>query len=76
MTFNRLVAITPSDTVNFEKPPDAIYVGTAGVVALVFESGAVVNITAVAGAFLHIRHVKRVNSTSTTATNMLACYSV
>jgi len=74
--YNQLIAITKSDTVDFEKgPPQAIYVGGAGVVALVFTDGHVVNLTAVAGAFLPLYLVKRVNSTNTTATVMLACYT-
>lgn len=79
-TYNKLAAITPSDTVNLPLgPPKAIYVGGAGVVALVFIKGdgeEVVNLTAIAGAFLPIENVKRINSTNTTATALLACYSV
>lgn len=74
MFFSRIEAITKSDTVNMSSPPDAIYVGGAGVVALVFNNDIVVNVTAIAGAFLPIRNVKRVNSTNTTATVMVACY--
>ena len=76
MAYNRIVAITKSDTVDFpDGPPKAIYAGGAGVLALVFNSGTIVNITAVAGAFLEIGQVKRVNSTNTTATVMVACYN-
>ena len=75
MTYNKLSAITKSDTVDFPLgPPDAIYVGGAGVVALVFQDGTIVNVTAVAGSFLPFGLVKRVNSTDTTATVMVACY--
>lgn len=74
--YNRAVPIVTSDTVNIVDPardplPDAIYVGGAGVVAAVFQDNTVVNFTAVAGEMLPIR-IKRVNSTGTTATVMLA----
>jgi hypothetical protein len=75
VSFNRALAITPSDTVNFPLgPPEAIYVGGAGVVVLVFNDDTTVSVTAIAGAWLPFRSVKRVNSTSTTATVMVACY--
>jgi len=74
-SYNRLAAITKHDTTNFPLgPPEAIYVGGAGVVALVFQDDTVVNVTAVAGAFLPFRNVKRVNDTNTNATVMVACY--
>lgn len=78
--YNRAVAITPSDTVNITAPgqasslTDAVYVGGAGVVVAVFEDGSTVNFTAVAGEILPLR-LKRVNSTSTTATLMNALYN-
>ena len=78
--YNRAVGITPSDTVNitafgqFSSLTDAIYVGGAGVVAAVFEDGSVVNFTAVAGEILPL-HVKRINSTGTTATLLNALYN-
>jgi hypothetical protein len=77
MTFTKLDAISKSDTVNFPLgSPDAIYVGGAGVVALVFADNTVVNVTATAGLILPVAQVKRVNNTDTTATAMVACYSV
>lgn len=66
------VAITPSDTVGYN-PASAIWVGGAGVVALVSESGAVTNYTCVAGTILPVRS-KRVNSANTTATLLVALY--
>lgn len=74
-------AITPSDTVNIADaaavtlPPttDAIWVGGAGIVAAVLQSGAAVNFTCVAGSILPIK-AKRVNATNTTATLMVALY--
>lgn len=78
-------AITKSDTVNYDGstyaanaatkaiPADAIYVGGAGIVVAVFENGATANFTAVAGELLPLRTI-RVNSTTTTATLMVALY--
>jgi hypothetical protein len=79
--YNKAVAITPSDSVNFiaqgtsDNLCSAIYVGGAGVVVVVFQDGSTANFTCVAGQILPVR-AKRVNSTSTTATLMLALYSV
>lgn len=82
--YNKAVAITKSNTVNFipgvgqsggYPTCEAIYVGTAGIVAAVFQDGTVVNFTAAAGEILPIRCI-RVNSTDTTADLMVALYSV
>jgi hypothetical protein len=78
-------AVSPSDTLNFDgttysaaalqKPLacSRLYVGGAGVVAAVFENGAVVNITATAGLTLPLKLI-RVNNTNTTATVMTVFY--
>lgn len=72
--YDDAAAITKSDTVDIpEGLTDAVYVGGAGIVAAVFQNGEVVNFTAVAGEILPIR-IKRVNSTTTTATLMVALY--
>ncbi len=72
----RWLPITKSDTVDFEfGPPDAIYVGGAGVVVLVLTNGTTNTMTAVAGQTIPMSNVKRVNSTNTTATVMSALYS-
>jgi hypothetical protein len=77
--YNKYVAITKSDTVNYDGstfaanaatkalPADAIYVGGAGIVVAVMEDGSTAQFTAVAGEILPIRSI-RVNSTTTTAT--------
>ncbi len=84
-SYNRWVPITKSDTVNFDGstysataspkalPCDAIYVGTAGVVAVVQENGQVVNFTCIAGAILPLRAI-RVNDANTVPTLMNALY--
>lgn len=85
--YNRAIAITKSDTVNYNgltysvgvdqtaEPADAIYVGGAGVVVAVFEDGTTGSFTCIAGQILPLKTV-RVNSTNTTATLMLALYYV
>jgi hypothetical protein len=84
-SYPRAVSITKSDTINYDGstysasaatkaiPADAIYVGGAGIVVAVFEDGSTAQFTAVAGALLPIRTI-RVNSTTTTATLMVALY--
>ena len=74
--YNKGVAITKSDSADFSQGLcDAIYVGGAGIVVVVFEDGSTANFTAVAGQILPLR-AKRVNSTTTTATLMVALYQV
>lgn len=79
--YSRYVAITKSDTVDFDNntgtPPlsfcDAIYVGGAGIVAAVDSNNVAVQFTCVAGQVLPVR-ARRVNNTNTTATLMVALY--
>lgn len=72
--YNRALAISKSDTVNFPNGLcDAIYVGGAGIVVAIMEDDTAVNFTAVAGEILPIA-AKRVNATTTTATLMVALY--
>ncbi len=69
-------AITPSDTVNFSnrRMTRGIYVGGTGDVVAVRADGTAVTFTGVpAGTVLPIRAI-RVNSTSTTATNLDALF--
>lgn len=85
--YNKWQDITKSDTVNFDGttysgtavqrpvPCDAIYVGGAGIVVAVSQDGKTSNFTAVAGQVLPLRAI-RVNSTTTTATLMVALYLV
>jgi len=77
---NRGVPITTSDTVNIVDPardalPVAIYVGGAGVVRAVFQDNTTADFTAIAGEILPIS-IKRVNSTGTTATLLIALFMV
>lgn len=76
--YNKAVAITKSDSVNFPEvdgPCASVFVGGAGVVVVVFEDDSTASFTCVAGEILPVR-AKRVNSTNTTATLMVALYFV
>ncbi len=87
LPYNRAGVITKSDTVNYDGttwaanaaqkpiPAEAIYVGGAGIVVAIFEDGSAVNFTCVAGQILPLKTI-RVNSTTTTATLMVALYTV
>lgn len=76
--------ITPSDTVNFFPGVaqsggyavcEAIYVGGAGVVVAVAQNGSKASFTAAAGEILPLRAI-RVDSTNTTASLLVALYTV
>lgn len=70
----RAVAVVPSDTVNFTQGASRVYVGGTGNVVCITSRGDVVTFTGVpAGTTLPVQ-IRRVNSTSTTATNMVALY--
>lgn len=78
--YNNAAVITPSDTVNITAYPTrgttrALYVGGAGVVVAVFEDGSTASFTCTAGQVLPVA-IKRVNTTNTTATLMLALWQV
>lgn len=72
------VAVTASDTVNLTFPNGTIYskgvyVGTTGDISAVMADGSVLLFKNVPVGF-HRLAVRRINSTSTTATNLLALY--
>jgi hypothetical protein len=73
--YNYLAAVTPSDTVDLPLGlTDALYVGGAGALVVVLEGGETVTFAAVpAGTTLRIR-IKRVNTTGTAATSIVALY--
>jgi hypothetical protein len=73
--YNKAEPVTPSDTVNLARPTDALLIGSSGVVQAVFENGAVVPLTVTGPLVLPVR-VARVNATSTTATGLVALYTV
>lgn len=64
-------AITPSDSVNFTTNARRIYVGGMGNIVVVGPGGAVVTFIAVPTGTTLVVNAKRVNSTSTTATNLV-----
>lgn len=65
-------AVTPSDSTSYTNIARALYVGSGGTVALVTTRDAVVTFTGLTGGtILPVWH-KRVNSTGTTATNLVA----
>lgn len=68
-------AITPSNTVDFTQGVTrGIYVGTGGDVVAVGQDGTAVTFTAVPGGVILPIVAKRVNSTSTTASNLVGLY--
>ena len=79
--YKKAVAITPSDTTDFvpqgtsDNLTSAIYIGGAGVVVVVFQDGSTASFTCIAGQILPVK-AKRVNSTSTTATLLVALYDI
>ena len=78
--YNLNLTLSPDDTLNLPQYvarallTAAVYVGTAGDVTSVDENGVTTLWKAVpAGTFLQIA-VKRINSTGTGASNLVACY--
>lgn len=65
-------AVTPHDTTNFAREVEGLYIGVGGDVALVLPSGTAITFVGVpTGSILPVR-CKRVNSTNTTATSIVA----
>lgn len=71
--YNIWVPVTASDSVDLPRLTDAVYAGSNGVIAAVEQDGSVVNFHCVTGVVIPIA-AKRINSTSTTATNIVALY--
>ena len=68
------VVITESDTVDLAQPSRAIWVGGSGNIAVeMLDGGTVVFVGVVAGSLLPLQ-VTRVNSTDTTATDMVSVF--
>lgn len=69
--YTRGAAITPSDTANEAAVFDGIHVGGAGTMVVVFADGTTATLVGcLAGHVYRVRGI-RVNSTSTTATNLV-----
>ncbi len=75
--YNVWQAVTTSDTANLPLGQcDAFYVGVAGDVVAINPQGAAVTFTAMVAGAIYPITVIRINATSTTATNLVALYSV
>ncbi len=84
-SYNHGTAITTSDTVNFDKsvsatgasvlPCDAIWVGAAGTVTVVWQDGQTTQFTCATGTILPVS-VIRVNATGTAASLLVALYLI
>ena len=66
-----VIPVVKSDTVDFPEMAIGLYVGGAGAISMVTARGATRVITVAANAYIPIGLI-RVNSTGTTATNMVA----
>jgi hypothetical protein len=67
------VEITKSDTVNLKALTKYVYVGGTGIIVFINQFGAAVTLQAVPVGFHPIR-TTRINSTTTSATNMVAFF--
>ena len=65
-------AVTPSDTVNLGAQSRSLFVGTGGNIAVVMADGSTATFTNVPGGFVLPICVTRVNSTNTTASNIVS----
>lgn len=74
-SYNKLSAITPSDSVDFAERPDAIFVGTGGNLVAVMPDNTTVTMAVVTGSIIPIT-CRRINSTGTTATGLIALKQV
>lgn len=73
-SFGNAAAVTPSDSADLTYPAECLYVGGAGVVTLDTAGGQTsVPFTVPAGQYLWV-HAKRVRSTGTTATLIVALW--
>lgn len=66
--------VTPSDTVDLPNATTGLYVGGAGNVKVDMFNGETVTFNALAVGHVHRLAVRRVYSTGTTATNIVAVY--
>lgn len=69
-------AVTPHDSTDItDGPCDALWVGVGGDVVVVPQNGSAVTFKNVPSGFLLLTKTKRVNATSTTATDIVALYA-
>lgn len=69
-----LNSVTPNDSADLGSPARALYVGVSGDVAIHDMNGDTVTIVGLAAGVVHPIAAKRVMSTNTTATSILAGY--
>jgi hypothetical protein len=70
----KLVSVTPSDTVNTTLPLRAIYVGVTGNVKILDMAGSTITLVGLAAGIFHPVCAMRVFSTDTTATSIVGVY--
>lgn len=74
ITYRGAEAVTKSDTVALTNVCRALYVGGAGNAAVLMADGTTVTLTGLLAGNVYPVALQRVNSTNTTATNMVALY--
>ena len=68
-------AVTPHDTNDLAAVADAFWVGTSGHIAVITAGGDTITLNSAAAGVVHTIRVKRIKSTGTTASNIVALYS-
>jgi hypothetical protein len=66
------LAVTPSDSTDFTRRVRGLYVGGAGDISAVFSDGSTATLAGVPAGSVLPAYIRRVNSTGTTATNIVA----
>lgn len=67
-------SVTPSDSLPLSQVTRALYVGTAGDLAVELASGAQVTLAGVGGGAIQPLRVRRILATGTTASNLVALW--
>ena len=73
--YNRFAAITPSDTVDIGELTDGLMAGVTGNVVVVEQNGNATTIKGMTAGQVYPFKIRRVNATSTTATDLVALYA-
>lgn len=73
--YMKAIAVTPSDTTDLVNGhTKAIFIGTAGTLAVVMSDGGTITFTGLSAGVIHLLSVARIKTTGTTATNIVALY--
>lgn len=67
-------AITPHDSTDFEIQTQAVFVGGAGNAVVVWEDGTTSTLNGLLAGTVYRLKLRRINSTNTTATNLVGLY--